>query len=135
MKVLLSIKPEYVRKIFAGTKKYEYRKCIFTKHVDKVVVYATKPVGLIVGEFSVEEVLVEDPATLWKETHEASGVSKVFFDQYFEGRSRGYALKVSSPQLYDEPIDPFELFAPFIPPQSFKYIDTEAEEKNLSFGF
>lgn len=135
MKVLLSIKPEYVRKIFAGTKKYEYRKSIFTKHVDKVVVYATKPVGLIVGEFQIEEVLVEDPATLWKETHEASGVSKVFFDQYFKGRSSGYALKVSSPQLYDEPINPFEQFAPFIAPQSFKYIDAETEEKNFSFDF
>lgn len=78
MKVLLSIKPEYVRKIFAGTKKYEYRKSIFTKHVDKVVVYATKPMGMIVGEFSVEEVLVGEPEILWKETHEVSGISKDF---------------------------------------------------------
>lgn len=135
MKVLLSIKPEYVKKIFAGTKKYEYRKSIFNKHVDKVIVYATKPMGMIVGEFSVEEVLVEEPETLWKETHEVSGISKDFFDQYFEGRKKGYALKVSSPQLYDEPIDPFKLFASFIPPQSFKYIDTETEEKNFSFVF
>ena len=135
MKVLLSIKPEYVRKIFAGTKKYEYRKSIFTKHVDKVVVYATKPMGMIVGEFSVEEVLVEEPEILWKETHEVSGISKDFFDQYFEGRQKGYALKVSSPPLYDEPIVPFKLFTSFIPPQSFKYIDTETEEKNFNFGF
>lgn len=135
MKVLLSIKPEYVKKIFAGTKKYEYRKSIFNKHVDKVIVYATKPLGMIVGEFSVEEVLVEEPETLWKETHEVSGISKDFFDQYFEGRKKGYALKVSSPQLYDEPIDPFKQFASFIPPQSFKYIDAETEEMNFSFVF
>lgn len=135
MKVLLSIKPEYVQQIFAGTKKYEYRKSIFTKHVDKVIVYATKPIGLIVGEFSVEKILVEEPEILWEETHEVSGVSKNFFDKYFEGRKRGYALKVSSPQLYNEPIDPFKLFTSFIPPQSFKYVDTETEEENFSLIF
>ena len=54
MKVLLSIKPEFVQEIFTGKKKYEYRKAIFTRSVDKVVVYSTKPVGMIVGEFTVE---------------------------------------------------------------------------------
>jgi len=29
MKILLSIKPEYAEKIFAGTKKYEFRRSIF----------------------------------------------------------------------------------------------------------
>ena len=38
MKVLLSIKPEFVQEIFTGKKKYEYRKAIFTRSVDKVVV-------------------------------------------------------------------------------------------------
>ena len=45
MKVLLSIKPEFVQEIFTGKKKYEYRKAIFTRSVDKVVVYSTKPVS------------------------------------------------------------------------------------------
>ena len=57
MKVLLSIKPEFVQEIFTGKKKYEYRKAIFTRSVDKVVVYSTKPVGMIVGEFTVENIL------------------------------------------------------------------------------
>ena len=109
MKVLLSIKPEFVQEIFTGKKKYEYRKAIFTRSVDKVVVYSTKPVGMIVGEFTVENILNDTPSTLW--------------DQYFEGRTHGYALKISSPRLYEEPINPFELFKAFAAPQSFKYID------------
>jgi len=132
MKVLLSIRPEYAQQIFAGTKKYEYRKSIFTKNVDKVIVYATKPVGMIVGEFVVENVLDESPAILWKNTHEVSGVSKDFFDQYFEGRKRGFALKVSSPKLYKTPINPFDLYSSFVAPQSFKYIDAEFTENSLS---
>ena len=104
MKVLLSIKPEFVQEIFTGKKKYEYRKAIFTRSVDKVVVYSTKPVGMIVGEFTVENILNDTPSTLWDQTHKDSGITKDFFDQYFEGRTHGYALKISSPRLYEEPI-------------------------------
>ena len=45
MKVLLSIKPEFVEKIFAGTKKYEFRKSLFKKNgVKDVVIYASAPI-------------------------------------------------------------------------------------------
>ncbi|EFS29425.1 ASCH domain-containing protein [Bacteroides sp. D2] len=131
MKVLLSIKPEFVQEIFSGKKKYEYRKAIFTKNVDKVVVYSTKPVGMIVGEFTVENILNDKPCTLWDQTHKDSGITKDFFDQYFEGRTHGYALKISSPQLYEEPINPFKLFKTFVAPQSFKYIDSNDSEALL----
>lgn len=101
MKVLLSIKPEFVREIFAGNKKFEYRKTIFTKNVDKVVVYSTKPEGMIVGEFTVEKIIEQEPKELWEQTQNDSGITKKFFDQYFEGRKKGYALKISSPKLYE----------------------------------
>lgn len=132
MKVLLSIKPEFVREIFAGNKKYEYRKAIFTKNVNQVVVYSTKPEGMIVGEFTVETIIEKEPQQLWDQTKEASGITKEFFDQYFEGRKRGYALKISSPKLYENPINPFNLFSSFVAPQSFKYIVGEDLEPTLS---
>ena len=65
MKVLLSIKPEFVEKIFNGTKKYEFRKSIFkNKNIDTVVVYASSPWQYVIGEFKIEtrgyqEVVVE----------------------------------------------------------------------------
>lgn len=136
MKVLLSIKPEFVHEIFHGNKRYEYRKAIFTKKVDKVVIYCTKPVGLIVGEFSVEQILEESPKKLWEKTHEHSGITKAFFDQYFDGRNRGYALKILSPRLYENPINPFELFSTFVAPQSFKYIGNECnDDPEFSFEY
>ena len=76
MKVLLSIKPEFVREIFAGNKKFEYRKTIFTKNVDKVVVYSTKPEGMIVGEFTVEKIIEQEPKELWEQTQNDSGITK-----------------------------------------------------------
>lgn len=74
MKVLLSIKPEFVREIFQGRKKFEYRKNVFTKHVTQVVVYSTKPEGMIVGEFSVKKILSDTPEKLW-EKHPSFPVS------------------------------------------------------------
>ena len=58
MKVLLSIKPEFVEEIIEGRKKFEYRKSIFTRtDVSSVVVYATKPFGKVVGEFEIGSII------------------------------------------------------------------------------
>ena len=54
MKVLLSIKPQYVESILSGKKSYEFRRMIFAAQIDTVVIYATKPIGRVVGEFGIE---------------------------------------------------------------------------------
>lgn len=133
MKVLLSIKPEFVHEIFQGRKKFEYRKSIFSKHVTKVIVYSTKPEGMIVGEFSIKSILQYEPKELWKKTHNESGISKQFFDEYFEGRDKGYALQIENPILYEEPIDPFKIFDVFVAPQSFRYIKEEDLQQKINF--
>lgn len=46
--ILLSIKPEYAEKIFAGTKKYEYRRHIASEKVEKIIVYSTAPVKQVI---------------------------------------------------------------------------------------
>lgn len=122
MKVLLSIKPEFVEKIFSGEKQYEYRKSIFKKKIDTVVVYSTMPEGKIVGEFEIATILVDHPKAIWKATASVSGISDEFFNQYFEDRLEGYAIKISNPQLYDKPIDPKVEYESFHAPQSFCYI-------------
>ena len=53
--ILLSIKPEYVAKIFDHTKRYEFRKRIPQKPIDIIVVYSSEPEQHIVGEFEVLE--------------------------------------------------------------------------------
>lgn len=123
MKVLLSIKPNFVEEIVNGTKRYEYRKRIFKKNVDKIVIYASKPVGKIIGEFTIGEIIKEEPELLWSETKEYSGISKDFFNQYFEGRTEGFAIQIKAFHKYTIPIDPYKNNEKFSPPQSYKYID------------
>ena len=51
MNALISIKPKYVEEIINKNKKYEYRKSIFKKDIDKVYIYSTRPNKQIVGYF------------------------------------------------------------------------------------
>jgi len=122
MKVLLSIKPEFAELIFSGSKKYEFRKAIFKNpDVKTVVVYASSPVQMVIGEFEIDRILVEEPRNLWEQTKEYSGVSEVFFFKYFSKRERGFAIKVKKTKRYKKPLC---LRATYntTPPQSFCYV-------------
>ncbi|CBJ80563.1 conserved hypothetical protein [Xenorhabdus bovienii str. Jollieti] len=127
MKILLSIKPEFVEKILEGTKKYEFRKGIFkNSSVKSVVIYATKPVGKVVGEFNIEHILEDTPSSLWRITKQNSGISKIFFDEYFKRRNKAFAIQIGYVQKYDYPISLDELSEQLgkriTAPQSYCYL-------------
>ncbi|MWK60177.1 ASCH domain-containing protein [Pseudomonas otitidis] len=132
MKVLLSIKPEYAEKILQGVKRYEFRKNIFkNKDVRTVVIYATMPVGKVVGEFDFDVVLSGPPSAIWSATHEFSGISRKFFNSYFKGRETAHAIKVSVVRRYCTPL----ALTHFVPsgnaPQSYRYISEEQGRLDL----
>jgi len=119
----LSIRPEYAEKIFVGEKQFEFRKAVpKNPEVTTVVIYATMPVGQVVGEFEVEEILSERPCDLWALTSEFSGISKSFFNEYFRGRKRAYAFKVRDARRYDEPLALSSVLHSGVAPQSFCYL-------------
>ena len=123
MNVLLSIKPEFSRKIFEGTKKYEFRKRIFkNQNISKIIVYETAPTHKIVGEFEIEEIFNDSITALWERTKDSAGISNSYFLEYFSQVSTGYAIKIKSTFLYDEPVSIFEKYN-MTPPQSFVYVD------------
>jgi predicted transcriptional regulator len=121
MKVLLSIKPEFAYKIFEGTKKYEFRKNIFKKDVDKVVVYASSPVQKVIGEFKIENILCEDVDLLWQITRQFAGISKDFYDDYFAGKKMAFAIQVGKMYKFKEPKQLSDFNINYAP-QSFAYL-------------
>lgn len=124
MKVLLSIKPEFAERIFEGTKRYEFRKVVYAnRRVQTVVVYVTRPVGRIIGEFDVEGIVEAAPGCLWAETQPHAGITREFFDAYFEGRDRAFAIRVGAVRRYETPLVPEEVIEDFTPPQSYMYVD------------
>lgn len=120
--ILLSINPKYVRRIMCGEKKYEFRKSLCKKKVDKIIIYSTSPVMKVVGEAVVEDVLVDEPFKIWNMTKEAAGVGRSFFDAYYEGKAKAVAYKLNHVIEYKTP----KLLKDYginVAPQSFCYLE------------
>ncbi|EDU31272.1 ASCH domain-containing protein [Escherichia coli] len=123
MKVLLSIKREFAEKILNGTKRFEFRKGIFKNpQISTVVIYATMPLGKVVGQFRIESILSDEPESLWKKTEKHAGISKQFYDSYYSGREKAYAIKIGEVERYKEPIPISALGSNIKPPQSYLYL-------------
>lgn len=124
MRVLLSIKPVHVENILSGVKTFEFRRKLFTRRdVKTVLIYCTRPVGRLVGEFDIAEILKDHPDRLWLRTRSGSGISKEYFDVYFNGRTEAYALKIGAVRPFESHVDPSDLVENFSPPQSFMYVE------------
>ena len=121
MKVILSIKPQFANKIFEGSKLFEFRKAIFKNpNVKKVIVYASAPVQMVIGEFEIDQIITNDPHTLWKKTKSKSGITEDYFFEYFQDRNVAYAIKVKKAKRYKSALCLRKDFK-LLPPQSFMY--------------
>lgn len=129
MNALLSVKPEFANRILDGTKKYEYRKRVFSKPVERIFVYSSSPTQRIVGEIELVQVHCAAPSSIWRRTRLHSGISRRYFLEYFSGRDVGYAIEVGAVHPYSRPVDPFTVLVGFVPPQSYMYVcDADAGE-------
>ncbi len=123
MKVLLSIKPEFANKILSGEKKFEFRKSLFKRDgIKTVLIYATMPVGKVIGEFDIDHIISSTPQKIWVETREFSGITKSFFDSYFINREMAHAIKVKKTRRYDAPQRLEDIRSGLKAPQSYVYI-------------
>jgi predicted transcriptional regulator len=123
MKVLMSIKPEYLTKIQIGVKRFEFRRKIFKRRdIAKIVVYVSGTVRKVVGELEIEYILCLQTSRLWNETRYFSGVTKKLFLDYFRDVEYGYAIKIKQYIHYPIPQD-LKTRYNISPPQSFRYIN------------
>ncbi|WP_291300077.1 hypothetical protein [Desulfosporosinus sp. BICA1-9] len=91
---LISIKPQYLKEIFAGRKLYEYRKRLFNQKVDKVVMYATSPEAKIVGYFTPGQIFCGTPQSIWEKTHLQSGISQQDYISYCNNANKIIAMSI-----------------------------------------
>lgn len=120
--ILLSINPKYVENIMNGSKKYEYRKNVCKRYVDKILIYSTNPIMRVVGEADVEDILVDNPECIWKKTCKKSGVDKKFYDLYYANRKQAVAYKLKNVVRYSEPKE-LKDYGINNAPQSFQYVE------------
>jgi predicted transcriptional regulator len=86
-----------------------------------VVVYASDPIKMAIGEFEIGDILHEEPRLLWAKTRDYAGITKKKFLEYFQNKAKGYAIKVKETRMYDTPMPLNKLMVP-CPPQSFTYL-------------
>ena len=123
-RVLLSVKPRFAEAILAGEKVFEFRRALFRRDdIKTVVLYASSPTCKVVGEFTIDEILTLGLDALWRSTRSGGAIDREYFDQYFEGRSAGHALKVKNARRYRSPLCLRRDLGISHPPQSFCYID------------
>ena len=82
--ILISIYPEYAKAIFRGEKTVELRRRIpGLRSGTKMWIYATKPVGAILGFATVADVTKGPPGIMWKIFGDRAAVGREKFDSYF----------------------------------------------------
>lgn len=121
-KILLSINPEYVKRILAGSKKYEFRKTKCKEKVDRIIIYCTAPVKQVVAEADIDMILEDTPTKIWSKTKNKSGVTEEFFFKYYEGKDKAIAYKLSNLNIFEKPKS-LQDYGVSAAPQSFVYVN------------
>lgn len=137
--LLLSIRPEYVNKIFhEKTKKVELRRV--RPRLDKddlVLVYASSPIKAVVGSFQVKKIIEEPLHKLWEKVSKQAGITPEVFDAYYQGIDRGVAIFLKETKLFPDPVELERLreeWDNFTPPQSYRYLNTSQFESIEAMG-
>lgn len=135
MVYLISIQPKYSQAIFGGLKTFELRKNqILLKNPREIfIVYESTPTKSLVGYFIAPSILYKPLAELWSLIKDASYVSRQEFDDYFQGKRYGSAIKISEPSLFTTPIhlEAIRKRIPnWMPPQNMVKISTKDEPFN-----
>ena len=129
--ILLSIKPEFSKKIFNGEKQFEFRKVIPKNHIEKVFIYESSPSKLIVGWFTIKRILSGPPATIWKICNHASGIDEEYFFAYCRNKELIYAIEIESVFEFKVPLKPHKLDSSFKAPQNFMFLDSNDKIKRV----
>ncbi|MEO6472874.1 MAG: ASCH domain-containing protein [Aeromicrobium sp.] len=129
---LLSVHPEFADALLAGTKTVEFRKRPLAADVTHVAIYATQPVGRVVGIFSIEEQVKGNPHQLWRRFKHVAGISRPKFFEYYEGHHEGVGIRVRELASFDEAFTLEDAFGISRPPQSFQYFSSGQTHVALS---
>jgi predicted transcriptional regulator len=123
---LLSIRPHYAEAILSGEKRVEFRKTPFARKVRYAVIYATKPVGKVLGWFKVDGVEAMSPTELWWRFKRCGGICESDFNDYYADADLGYAIRVGETVRFRQAKSLCEVCDSGQAPQSFRYLPKSA---------
>lgn len=123
--VVISLKPEFAQAIAAGTKTVELRRKFPVVQVGTwLVLYATLPIGAVIGLVPISGIEKRSIAQIWDIHQQSAGISKSSFDRYFDGCAEGHVIGLGpfSPTETISVRQMAQLVPSFRPPQSYRFI-------------
>lgn len=119
---VMSIHPQYAEAILDGSKRVEFRKRRLAPDVSTVLIYATQPVGRIVGAFVVGGYDIATPTALWERHKGHAGISRERYRAYYRATRTAVGILVQSPRRFDREFTLREIDETMSAPQSFLYL-------------
>lgn len=124
--VLLSVRPRFADALLDGTKTVEVRRRPVQLHAGTLcLLYASSPTRALTGALILAGVDHGSPDELWRRHGPRTGLTRVEYDDYLDGRSTACALVVASPIAFDTAVPLPELRRRndgFVPPQSYRFV-------------
>jgi predicted transcriptional regulator len=120
---LLSIHPRHAEAILNGSKTVEFRKKRLREGVRWVVLYATKPVGKLVGIFQLQDHISGSPASVWSKCGSKGGILKREYLEYFNESEVAVGFLIARTWRFSRPEPLASLGRELSPPQSFRYLN------------
>ena len=118
----MSIKPQFADAILNGTKTVEFRKRRLAPDVTTVLIYATMPIGQVVGAFEIAGYDVASPTRLWERHKKHAGIARAPYRDYYRGTRQAVGLLVADARRLTRPVYLRDLDVALRPPQSFCYL-------------
>lgn len=125
MNLLLPIHPEFVNKMRTGEKKCEYRRVLPKKDVDRIYIYETSPVKMVVAEAEIDVIVYGSPQDVWSVTKFIGGITEERFFSYFNGKETACAFIFKDFKEYDIPKS-LNAYGVNKPPQCMVYVEERA---------
>lgn len=134
--LVISIKPQYAKKIFKGEKTIELRKSAPLRAGinSYMLIYVTSPVKELWGICKIASIIKDKPEVLWEKFGEKTGIDKDEFDVYYEETNNAFGIElkeVKSLLNHKINLEKLKKIIPgFNPPQTYRYIDNDLINHN-----
>ncbi len=126
---MMAIKPQFAFRLLTGEKQVEFRRRPTAKKLTHIVIYATQPVGAVVGVLELADRADGTPNSLWRRFSNVGGIRREDFFEYFAGSSKGVAYLVREAWHCQEVVKLGRGGLPKVPPQAHQYLSSKTIEK------
>jgi predicted transcriptional regulator len=131
--ILLSIRPEFAQKIYAGEKRIELRKIFAKNHIRYIFLFETNGIRKVTGFFEPGVVITDKIDSLWDRAKRFE-FDKGKFKGYFASWQKGSIIEIRSAVRLAQPLDLHDILKAeekFKIPQGFIYLDRFGNLKKL----